>query len=210
MKTVYLLAAGATALVATPAFAQEFTGPRVEARVSYDQVDFTIRDLDDEDEDTRDTGFEIDGPAYGVELGFDAGAGNARFGGYVGADMSRARECVFEEDDEEEEACIRGRRNFNAGVRGGFVAGGSALLYLKGGYSQANFRASFEDEDGDIQRNSESFSGFHLGGGVEGRLTPNLYLKAEYVFTKYGAETDEDLRTRANRDQFTVGLGFRF
>jgi outer membrane immunogenic protein len=210
MKTVYLLAAGAAALATTPAFAQEFTGPRVEARVSYDQVDFTIRDLEDDDEETRDTAFDLDGVAYGVELGYDAGSGNVRFGGYVGADLSQAKKCdeLFGED----EFCIKANRNLTAGVRGGFIVGGSALLYGKGGYSSGRVRGTYEDFEDilDDESESETFSGFHLGGGVEGSLTRNLYLKGEYVYTKYGSEGDDETRSRAKRSQFTLGLGFRF
>lgn len=208
MKLRYLLA-GVAAIVASPAAAQDttttpnaaLTGPRIEARVGYDNFDTSSRDGDEVSEGS------INGVSYGGEVGFDLAVGGGLIGAYGGAELSTGEEC---DDLDDIEVCVKQRRNFTAGVRGGFLADERVLLYVKGGYSNGKLKIT-ADDGFDRFSESDDRSGYHIGGGVEGAITENIYAKLEYVYTKYKSATDEDdVRSRFTRDQFVLGVGFRF
>ena len=61
-KTVFAMVAAAAAMFATPALADDFTGPRVAATVGYGTVD------------------KADAPTFGAQVGWDAAVGGAVFG----------------------------------------------------------------------------------------------------------------------------------
>lgn len=213
MKSKYLLAALA-ATVATPAMAQDmvtdFAGPRAEFRTGWSGVN--IEAEVDGDSDSEKEG----AVTFGGEVGFDAGMGGFVLGGYAGLDFGDAEFCEAEDDAE---ACVEIGRNFTIGVRGGVPLGGSALLYAKGGYSNSRLKASFDedttddDDEGEFSE-SEDLDGFHLGAGLELAAGPNVYIKAEYVYTNYnGSSTDEeelDASFDIDRHQGLIGVGFRF
>jgi outer membrane immunogenic protein len=224
--------AGVVAALAAPAYAQDFSGVRIEGRVGWEQVgaDATLPnpDFDDEDADSVEflTGSENDsGIAYGVELGYDLQVGSGLvIGAYAGADFSDSRMCsMLVEDDL---ACTDLGRTFTLGARAGVPIGKSALAYVKGGYSNGKFDIAYDpdvtdnddDEPGEIARFGKSRGGFHVGGGVEVGLTRALYGKLEYVYTDYGKgsfllgdeQGDPTLDVGSDRHQVAVGIGLRF
>jgi outer membrane immunogenic protein len=206
MKLVYSAAAIAASLAATPAFAQEFGGPRIEARIGWDSVDLGV-DIDGEG--TFDEGAST--VSYGAEAGYDLSFGSAILGAYAGVDFANAEVCdeVFGDD----EACISAERNITVGARAGFAVTPEALIYAKAGYSNGRVRASYDDF-GDIIdaiEESESRSGHHIGVGAELAFGPNFYGKAEYVRTNY-SDFDVDATTTGSikRNQVLAGIGFRF
>lgn len=75
-------------------------------------------------------------------------------------------------------------------LRLGALANDDALVYLIGGYSYAQFEitASSLLLPGGSFSLSENFSGFHIGTGVETRVTDNVNLRAEYRYTQYSGE----------------------
>lgn len=215
MKIVGITLAALLVATAAPAAAQDdaaatgasrtFTGPRVEARVSYDQAQITLTDISTTDGTSVRSDFN--GVAFGGEVGFDVSRG-ALFGVYGGAEISRAdRTFTFDDLDIE----LEGRRNLYAGARLGFTAGDRAALYVKGGYSRGRFRATQTDTDG-TEVGTLSRDGYHVGGGVEGAIGSNAYTKLEYVYTSYNRRNNAEdaVRDKFNRDQFVFGLGLRF
>lgn len=232
MKYQAIIAAAAAGLLATPALAQDVSGFRVEGRIVWDQVgtDATLPNPDEDEEVDGDEFFaasdEDSASAFGVELGYDAQIGSSFvLGGYVGADLSDADLC--DELIEDDLACTSLKRTFTVGARAGVVLGDSSLLYVKGGYSNGRFKASYDadvtdnddDEPGEIERFSGSEDGYHIGGGVELGLTESLYAKLEYVYTDYGSRTyrldgmdadDPALKASSDRHQVIAGIGLRF
>jgi outer membrane immunogenic protein len=169
-----ILAATALVLAATaaPASAQDvaapFTGPRVEALAGWDHVG-----ADGEGE----SGF-----AYGGALGYDAQVGSA----VVGAEAEVIGSTV-------EDSGVSAGRDLYVGARVGFVAGGTTLIYGKGGYTNARV------EFGNV---GENYDGYRFGAGVE-RNFGRFYGKVEYRYSRY-----DDIEL--NRDQVVAGIGIRF
>ncbi len=116
-----------------------------------------------------------------------------------------------------------------ATVRGRLgIAAGSMLLYGTGGVAFGGFDIThtvigYPDPEGRTSRRSDTKFGWTVGGGAEWMLTPNLSLKAEYLYYKfsdvggitsgwapvYGPATDGfkgDLDLHTGR----VGLNYRF
>ncbi|HEX2762918.1 MAG TPA: outer membrane beta-barrel protein [Allosphingosinicella sp.] len=185
-----LLAAGA----ATPAFARDaadLSGFRVEALGGYETTD-----IDDEG---------TDGIAYGVGVGYDMQAGGAVFGIEAEAMDSTVDECVPGSVIASDTLCAKFGRDLYVGGRIGAAVGGNALVYAKGGYTNARIGIDYDDgiagTTGDFTLNDE-LDGVRVGGGVQFGLGRSAYAKAEYRYSNYeqGFEKHQGL----------VGLGFRF
>jgi outer membrane immunogenic protein len=71
--------------------------------------------------------------------------------------------------------------------RAGFAID-AALLYAKGGYAWANAKTSFTDGVMTIS-DSQTHTGYTIGGGLEYLFTPSWSAKAEYMYTSLGSET---------------------
>ena len=211
MKKIILASVAALAF-STPAFAQDFAGPRIEGRIGWDRVNSDAA-YDDGTEEFAGKGHE-DGIAYGIELGYDAMVGNGLVvGAYGGIDLSTTEECgeVFGDD----EACVEAGRNFTVGVRAGTPVTEHVLLYVKGGYSNGKIELAYDAEDDDDSFEvSETRGGFHLGAGGEVNLGGNSYGKLEYVYTNYNGfdqvDGEESAMIDTSRHQVLVGFGFRF
>lgn len=228
-----ILAAVASAGLAVPAYAQDVSGFRVEARAAWEQVGASATlPNPDEDEDVDGDEFltlsdDDSGFSYGVELGYDFQLGSSFVvGAYAGADFSDSGTCG--ELIEDDLACAGLERTFTVGARAGVPLGERSLIYVKGGYSNGKFDATYDpdvtdnddEEPGAILDFSEKQGGFHLGGGAEVGLTDNLYVKLEYVYTDYGSRSylieeveegdDTFLDIGSDRHQVFAGVGFRF
>ncbi|GLR48057.1 outer membrane protein [Sphingomonas astaxanthinifaciens] len=207
--TKYLLTAAVAALFATPAAAADFSGPRVEARLSYDRatLEATLSDgFTTESGSDKDSGIGL-----GAEAGYDAQVGgNFVVGGYVGGDWSSA---AFTSDFDGTSSRLEAGRNLYLGVRAG-AAVGPALLYAKGGLSRGRLKLVYDDGF-DRVSDSTNRSGWHLGAGVEVGLG-KAYVKGEYTHTEYNGSSFSDpdfgidAKIDAKRDQLTAAVGFRF
>ena len=71
--------------------------------------------------------------------------------------------------------------------RAGFAID-AALLYAKGGFAWANAKTSFTDGI-DTFSDSQTHTGYTIGGGLEYLFTPSWSAKAEYMYTSLGSET---------------------
>ena len=200
-------------LSASPAYAAGFTGPRAEVRGGWDRTTIDI-DYDDGvdafSDDGSDSGLNI-----GAELGFDFPIGTGAVAGvYGGVEWANTKECgeIYGDD----EACLKLGRSFTLGGRIGAIISPRALIYVKGGYSNGQIKATYEDFiDSDFNfSDSANRDGYHLGLGGELSLSNNVYARAEYVRTNYNdydySDEDVDVKVDSHRDQLLVGVGFRF
>ena len=71
--------------------------------------------------------------------------------------------------------------------RAGFAID-AALLYAKGGYAWTNAKTSFTDGVNTLS-DSQTHTGYTIGGGLEYLFTPSWSAKAEYMYTSLGSET---------------------
>lgn len=191
--SVIILAAAASAF-ATPAFAQDFTGPRVEANVGYDRVEF----------DSGLTGAPDDaqGVRLGGAFGYDVALGRSfTIGAEAGIGWSL---------DDRERATIGATqvsadsgRDIDVSLRLGARVAPRTLLYAKAGWANTRFTGEVRNAAGAlVSRVRENEDGFRVGAGVEQRLGDRFYVKGEYRYTGYGDDV--------SRHQALVGFGLRF
>lgn len=206
-----LLAAGAALSgLALPAAAQSFDGPRIELQLGWDRADTTVTYSNGTDRVELSTG--RDGLSYGGELGYDYRAGNVVVGAYGNLNFATTGYC--NEDPGVFEECIKANRNIGAGLRVGYVIRDSALVYVKGGYSNGQVRYSYQEPARPQFWVEDTLHGFHVGGGGEVLMTPNIYGKVDYSYADYNGyeytSGSEKLSVDLSRHQVTAGLGYRF
>ena len=179
-KILFASLASAAFLSATPAFAQAAapTGPRVEAIVGYDRV--------------KALGEKDGGALFGIGAGYDFAVGPAVS---LGADIE-ATESTQKIGDEDI-AQVKAGRDLYAGGRITYAVSPTANLYVKGGYTNARFKAT----DG-IDSFSENFDGYRLGAGGQLALSGKAYVGAEYRYSNY----EQGL----SRNQVAMTVGTRF
>jgi outer membrane immunogenic protein len=104
--------------------------------------------------------------------------------------------------------------NWFSTVRGrvGF-ASGPWLLYATGGLAIAdvNNRVSFVDEPS--FRDSDTLTGYAVGGGLEWKFAQNWSAKAEYLYLGLGDSTLQNAdgdTLRVNNDVQTVRVGLNY
>ena len=180
-KILYATAAAAAFLVATPALAQTASaapvGPRVEAVVGYDKV--------------KALGESDGGVFYGLGAGYDfAVAPTISLG--VDAEVTDSTQ-----KEGNSGANVKAGRDLYAGGRVSFAVSPTANLYLKGGFTNARFKAS----DG-IDRFSENFGGYRLGAGGQLAVSGKAYVGGEYRYSNY----EDGLK----RHQLALTVGTRF
>ena len=97
-------------------------------------------------------------------------------------------------------------RDLYVGARAGVVVGERALIYAKGGYTNARFNTHYTSTTSDIE-DHDTVGGFRVGAGAEVKLNDKLYLKGEYRYSKYDSD---DVGVDAKRHQVLGGVGVRF
>ena len=194
-----VLAALAASAMTTPAFAQDttFTGPRVEALVGYDSAS------DGTDGDAGSS----DGVTYGGAIGYDVQIGGA----VIGAEAELTGSSV---DTRADNLLVAGDRlvvdmgrDIYLGARAGVAITPSTLLYVKGGYTNAQVDTTYETPTSRTEIN-EDMEGFRVGAGAEFKLASNMYLKGEYRYSNYGKIDGYDIDV--DRHQVVAGVGIRF
>ena len=222
-KALSLLVAGSAIAVTLPAAAQaqerpDFTGFRLEA---VGGLDSSRAGSDVDNEVNEDDDQSIEGLAYGIGAGYDFNAGGVVLG--VEAELTTSTADVDVDEGDFEGfgfGNVEAGRDLYLGARIGATVGDNALIYAKGGYTNAryNIDATF---DGDDFRQSIDLDGFRLGAGAEYAFGQGAFAKLEYRYSNYsdgeidferddindidlGGEIDTD------RHQVVVGVGFRF
>jgi outer membrane immunogenic protein len=201
MRTVFLAASAAAALAfAAPAMAQDepgvdFTGPRAEAIVGWDRV-----------EDDSIYGPTKDGVVYGGAIGYDVQLGKAVIGaeGEITGATTRDHDTgVLVAGDSLK---VHAGRDLYVGGRVGFTVGNRALIYAKGGYTNAQIRTDYTST-ANSSKYSENYDGWRAGAGAEVKLSDRIYAKAEYRMSNYDTRfNNQDIK----RHQVVGGLGVRF
>ncbi len=184
----------ASAAFATPAFAQdsaptdkEFQGVKVLAVAGIDHV--------------SSFGENQTGLGYGGVIGYDYQSGKGVFGVEGEIDGSTTKECASNVITAGDRLCARGGRDLYAGVRAGYVVGGKALLYVKGGYTNARETATYTLANA-TTKSGDNLDGWRVGTGVEFNAAKNVVARVEYRYSNYEGDT--------SRHQGLVGVGFKF
>ena len=164
-KILTLTFASAAALAATPALAQGQdviapTGARVEALVGYDKV--------------KALGEKDGGALFGIGAGYDYAVGRTVS---IGADIEATESTQKESEGGIE---VKAGRDLYAGGRVNFAVSPTANLYVKGGYTNARFKA----DDG-VDSFSRNFDGYRIGAGGQLALRGKTYVGSEYRYSNY-------------------------
>lgn len=201
MKLVILTAALAAA---TPSLAADFTGPRAEVRIGYDNIGASVSDEFD------DVSGNQGGFSYGGGIGYDFALSPQVIAG-VETNFSGATTKACSELFGLDELCVKAGFDFEAAARIGFITG-KALLYAKVGYANSRISASYVDFEGILEDENESttFGGVRFGAGIEYAVSQKQYIKLEYLHTSYGGRTELGYDLGLNRNQVIAGFGLRF
>lgn len=203
MRIALFTASALAALAfASPAMAQEdpddssFTGPRAEAIVGWDKVDTDVPGSDSKD-----------GVVFGGAVGYDFQTGGAVIGFEGEATGATTRDSSTGLVVPGDAYRVKAGRDLYVGGRVGFVAGDKALIYAKGGYSNARVNTRYTSGT-TVTEDHDDLDGWRAGAGVEIKLGGNVYAKGEYRFSKYNDidATNVDLK----RHQVVGGVGIRF
>lgn len=217
-KVISLIAAGSMLAIAAPAMAQDadaFSGFRLEGLVGYD----SSRPGSDEDIDNADDIDQtIDDVAYGVGVGYDMNMGSVVVG-VEGEWMESEAQTEYDTTGFPNfgVANVETGRDLYAGVRVGVPMGERALVYAKGGYTNARYNVLATDNVTDTGTDVD-LDGWRLGAGAEYAVSDNMFVKAEYRYSNYGegeieapsgAESDR-FDIDVDRHQIIAGVGMRF
>lgn len=201
-KLVLTAATAALGLgLAAPAFAQDserapFTGLRVEALTGYDHLS-----------DGNIQGESKDGLVYGGAVGYDAQLGGVVVGAEAEITGSTAKTRAEDVLAAGDRLRIGAGRDLYAGARLGYVVSPQAMLYVKGGYTNARVNEKYELGTTTIE-DHQDLDGYRVGAGVEYKVGPKAYVKAEYRYSHYGDLDGYDID--ADRHQVLAGVGVRF
>lgn len=189
-----LFAAGITAaLVATPAAAADFTGPRAEVTVGLDRIKFKLDDYGVDDS------IKAKGLTYGGAVGYDVPVGGSLVAG-VEADVNFS---TADRDftDGVDSASFDAKRDLGLAARLGGRIAPRTLVYGKAGYT--NLRIGAKATVGGVSSSdSANLDGYRLGLGLEQGFSRNAYLKAEYRYSNY----EKDV----TKNEVLTGVGLRF
>lgn len=204
---------GAAVVFATPAAAANFAGPRAEVRGGWDRMTLDLS-YDDGVDSFHDSGHKS-GFTLGGEVGYDAALSpTLTAGAYAGAEFATTKSCSEVVGDDK--ACLKMGRNLTLGARLGAKVSPMALLYVKGGYSNGQLKATYRNDIDPTLDFSDHANrgGFHLGLGAEMAVGSQGYVRAEYVRTNYNGEHysdgSVDVDLDGHRDQVLLGFGLRF
>lgn len=193
-------AAVAGASITTPALAAPFDGPYVGAQVGWQsekmrdvKSSFGVIPVNDRKEAV--TG--------GVFAGYDATIhGRFVLGAEGGLDVAT---------DDEVQATVAGtnytvdpKYSFDVTARAGYLLQPKTLLYVRGGYTNARTRTTVINGTVNASE-SNSESGWLVGGGIEHQVAQNLSARLEYRYSKLGEGDGTDYRHRV-----LAGLSYRF
>ncbi|MCB2051826.1 MAG: porin family protein [Novosphingobium sp.] len=219
-QTLSIIAAGSAIAIASPAIAQDagstFTGPRVEVTTGYE---VTKAGSSVDDDVNADNDVSIDGLMYGVGIGYDFDLGGAVVG-VEGELMDSTAKTTFENGDFEGFGfgSVKTNRDLYVGARVGAKVSPNALLYVKGGYSNAKLDVLSNDGTTELSEDVD-LDGWRVGAGAEYALNQNAFVKLEYRYTKYeDAEIDfggnlpdsERFDIDTDRHQIAASVGWRF
>lgn len=192
MKIHILASAAALVFLGTnPALADDFTGPRIEARAGWDHARPATKDP------------KANGFAYGIAAGYDFAVSKSLIlGAEVGVDLfdNDSRLVAGNVTHEASAKC-----DIEVAARIGHQVGKNFLVYAKAGYSNARFEdvLTVGGTAGTARTVvAENLDGIRVGGGIEARIRDGLYAKTEYRYTNY----EQDV----SRHQVMVGVGYRF
>ena len=199
----FFLAAASGAALTVPAAAQDegFGGPWIAGVAGYD-INKAGSSQDDGVNQPRER--KAKGAVYGAAAGYDFDLGRAVVGVEAELTDSTADSTYGDPYTNFGLGSVDAGRDIYAGVRAGFKATPSTLLYAKGGYTNARFNYIGTDGATEYDRNIDT-DGWRVGAGVEQRFGSMAFGKLEYRYSNYNkAEIDFEAPGIPDSDRFNI------
>lgn len=204
MRKLVLTAASAALAIglAAPAMAQDaqgpFTGARVEGVLGYDSIS------DGHDQSSSSS----DGVTYGGAFGYDWQVGRLIVGAegeITGSTTDTRTDNLIANGDSYR---MDAGRDLYAGVRVGAAISPVAMVYAKGGYTNARVNEEYRLGSTRTEDHTD-LDGFRVGAGIEYKTSANTYVKGEYRYSNYSGG-DNVYDVDVDRHQVVAGVGLRF
>ncbi len=199
-KTIALVAIG-SAMVATPAMAQQNVAPGgfyVGALAGYEGLDV--------ESDDGSVSADADSAVYGVSAGYDLSLGSA-FVGVEGEISTSGGSTEFPGSFAGARDGLEANGQYYLGARAGFAITPGIAAYGKVGYTALDTKAF--TSAGSLDELKDNTDGLRFGGGLQVQLPGPLEGRIEYRRSQYNNIADADFGD-ATTDQVTAGLGLRF
>jgi outer membrane immunogenic protein len=148
-----------------------------------------------------------DGVLFGGAAGYDYQLGGVVLGGEVELTGSSTSASVGDILVPGDDFRLEADRDIYVGARAGYAFSPNALVYLKGGYTNARAEANYTNA-GITTKDGTSLDGFRVGGGFEYRFNAGFFARAEYRYSHYGEIEGYDVDF--DRSQWLALLGYRF
>ncbi|WP_267905508.1 outer membrane protein [Erythrobacter mangrovi] len=173
------------------AHAEDFTGPRIEARAGWDRAS------------PGDKQSSVDGISYGIAAGYDIALTDSLIAGLeAGVDLFNNDTSWVSGTTAFESSA---KRDIEFAGRIGTGLGENFLVYAKAGYSNARFEETMTvgGTTGNSRTElSTNLDGIRVGAGLETKLDDGIYAKTEYRYTNY--------EQGVSRHQVVAAIGLRF
>jgi outer membrane immunogenic protein len=188
MKKLFVTTA-ALALLASPALADDFTGPVVGLSLAYSwgTVDGALTD--------GTTTFSDDTDLSGFEGGLFAGyryqfPSKFVFGAEIGGNISNADGSYSITDGvDTAELKFEKKHQFYIDLKPGYVVQDNTLLYGLVGYQNTKFEAEGFWHGTSVGTDDDTFGGLRLGAGIEYMTEANTSFRLQYHYTAYSDKT---------------------
>lgn len=182
------LAAAASLIVATPAFAAADNGPYIGVGVTHDDINGT----------SAAKGLGIDGIGGTAVVGFNYGLGQMFAGAEANFDISGAKI-----GDKTNGAYAD--HQFGIAARAGFRLNEGAAFYGLAGY-QRGVASVFS---GGVKA-TEARDGLRLGAGLEANVTDKVAVRVQYSHTHFYRASTDPLNIGLANNQAVVGVVYGF
>lgn len=149
------------------------------------------------------TGFIGDG-----QVGYDFQAGKIVFGVFGGGNISDTKTTLdaYIGDLDEAKAELTRDWGWYAGGRIGYATSKDTLVYVGGGYTQADFSLESDDFEGSETR---TFDGYFGEVGIESRISGQFFAKAFGRYVAYNSWEDDGVTVDPSELQAMIGVTYR-
>lgn len=181
-------------LAASPAAAQTFTGPRVEATIGWDQMHFDLGNVGQAGR-AKQSGLD-----FGGAVGYDQQVGTNLIAGVEAS--ATGSDTGYTTGTAANGTALREKRDLSIAARLGTKVTPNTLLYGKVGYSNLQVGTTTTAAGTVTSQYNRDLDGVVLGAGLEVAISPKAYLKTEYDYSNYAAGV--------TKNDILTGIGLRF